>query len=368
MNAEQVKGTICRYLGREYCFLVGRGTTAIHLALKAVERQSGLGELILPTVCCPSLAQMVIYAGFKPVFADVTAITFALDADSFRARITADTKAVLPVHIFGYAAPMAEICDLAREHGIFVIEDAAQSLGGNCDGKKMGSYGEFSILSFGGDKILNAGGGGALVTDDAKLARLIEREMKNLPPFARPLEYSLKSLSHRNLYHAMVDLLRVNSETRVERIFSRAMPFYEDLYLQSFPEDSIMIERIRNGFERLDSDNARRVECAAQYEDLLAGAGAEVMLPTSWHESRVLWRYSFLIKDPAKTIRVTAALRKNKIHASNHYWSLADLFEGRHDHPNTTYVCPRILNLWTDETVTGSYIEQSCDIILSALN
>ena len=366
MNTEQVRNTICRYLGREYCFLVGRGTTAIHLALKAVERQSGLGEVILPTVCCPSLAQMVIYAGFKPVFADVSADTFALDLNSFRDRITAETRAVLPVHIFGYAAPMAEICGLARERGIFVIEDAAQSLGGDCNGGKMGSHGDFSILSFGGDKILNASGGGALLTDDAELARMIESDIKTLPVYARTLEYSLKSLSHRNLYHAMVDLLRVNGETKVASIFSSAMPFYEDLYLHSFPEDPVVLDRIENGFERLDSDNARRVECAAQYQDLLAGA--ELVLPTSWRESQVLWRYSFLIKDPAKTIRVTAALRKNKIHASNHYWSLADLFYGEKVYPNTSYVCPRILNLWTDETVTKSHIEKSCDIILDALN
>jgi dTDP-4-amino-4,6-dideoxygalactose transaminase len=365
MNTEQVRDTICRYLGREYCFLVGRGTTAIHLALKAVARQAGPGEVILPTVCCPSLAQMVIYAGFKPVFADVSADTFALDADSFRAKITADTKAVLPVHIFGYAAAMSEICDLARERGIFVIEDAAQSLGGNCDGKKMGSHGDFSILSFGGEKILDAGAGGALVTDDARLATIIDDEIKTLPVYARPLEYTLKSLSHRNLYHAMVDLLRINSEIKVDSIFSSAMPFYEDLYLQSAPEDPVVMKRIENGFGRLDSDNARRLERAAQYEALLTGA--EVVLPTSWHESGVLWRYSFLIKDPAKTIRVTAALRRNKIHASNHYWSLADLFCGEKVHPNTSYVCPRILNLWTDETVTKSYIEKSCDIILSAL-
>ena len=366
MNTEQVRDTICRYLGREYCFLVGRGTTAIHLALKAVERQSGLGEVILPTVCCPSLAQMVIYAGFKPVFADVSAETFALDPTSFRAKITLDTKAVLPVHIFGYAAPMTEICDLARERGIFVIEDAAQSLGGNCNGKKMGSHGDFSILSFGGEKILDAGAGGALVTDDARLAKIVDDEVKNLPVYARPLEYALKSLSHRNLYHAMLDVLRVNSEVRVDHIFSSAMPFYEDLYLQGFPEDGVVLENIKCGFERLESDNARRVECAAQYEALLAGA--EVILPSSWHESGVLWRYSFLIKDPTKTIRVTAALRKNKIHASNHYWSLADLFYGEKVHPNTSYLCPRILNLWTNKTVTRSYIEKSCGIILSGLS
>jgi dTDP-4-amino-4,6-dideoxygalactose transaminase len=366
MNAEQIKGTISRYLGREYCFLVGRGTTAIHLALKAVERRTGLGEVILPTICCPSLAQTVIYAGFKPVFADVSANTFALDLVSFRDRITADTKAVLPVHIFGYAAPMAEIGDLARERGIFVIEDAAQSLGGNCDGKKMGSHGDFSILSFGGDKILNAGGGGALLTDDPELARMIETDIKCLPRYERSPQYSLKSLSHRNLYHAMVDLLRVNRETKAADIFSQAMPFYEDLYLQSFPEDSKILERIERGFQQLDADNAKRVERAAQYEKLLSGAA--VTLPTSWRESRVLWRYSFLIKDAARTIQVTAALRKNKIHASNHYWSLADLFDGKNDYPNTSNICPRILNLWTDETATEPYISKSCDIILSALN
>jgi dTDP-4-amino-4,6-dideoxygalactose transaminase len=230
----------------------------------------------------------------------------------------------------------------------------------------MGSHGDFSVLSFGGDKILNAGGGGALVTDDGELAEMINSDLKSLPVYVRNVEYSLKSLSHRNLYHAMVDLLRINSEIRVDSIFSSAMPFYEDLYLQSFPEDPVVMERIENGFKRLDSDNARRVECAAQYEDMLAGADA--VLPTSWHESGVLWRYSFLIKDPAKTIRVTTALRRNRIHASNHYWSLADLFDGGQFHPNTKYVCPRILNLWTDETVTKGYIEKSCDIILSALN
>lgn len=366
MNTIKVNDTICRYLGREHSFLVGRGTTAIHLALKAVARRVGLGEVILPTICCPSLAQMVIYAGFKPVFADVSIDTFTLGLNSFRDRITAETKAVLPVHIFGYPAPMAEICGLARERGIFVIEDAAQSLGGNCDDKKMGGHGDFSILSFGGEKIINAGGGGALVTDDEELARMIDSDIKSLPAYVRPLEYSLKSLSHRNLYHAMIDLLRIKSEIKVDRIFSSAMPFYEDLYLQSFPEDPAVLDRIETGFERLDSDNAKRVERAAQYESLLAGA--EVVLPTSWHESQVLWRYSFLIKDSAKTMRVTAALRKNKIHASNHYWSLADLFDGKQVYPNTRYVCPRILNLWTDETATTSYIQKSCDIILDALN
>lgn len=366
MDTKRVNDTICRYLGREYSFLVGRGTTAIHLALQAIARAAGVGEVVLPTVACPSLAQMVLYAGFTPVFADVRADNYALDADAFAAKITSRTRAVLPIHIFGYAAPMADICRVARAHNVFVIEDAAQSLGGSCDQRKMGAHGEFSILSFGGEKIVNARAGGAVVTDDSKLAAIIAEEMEGLPPFARPIEYGLKSLSHRNLYHAMVDLLRGDQGLRVDKTFLGAIPFYEDLYVQAFPEDEGVAERIVRGFETLERDNAARVARAAQYEAALADCAA-LTLSDSWKESGVLWRYSFLVNNATQTARVTAALRKNKIHASNHYWSTADLFYGEKDYANTAHVCPRIINLWADETATVDYVARSCDVLRGAL-
>jgi perosamine synthetase len=172
--------TICNYLDQQYCFLVGRGTTALYIALKVIESQVGRGEIILPTISCTSLAQMVLYAGFMPVFADIDPREFTIDIGSFQSKISKETKGVLPVHIFGYVAPMVDICHIAKEHEIFVIEDIAQSLGGSCNGQKMGSYGDFSILSFGGDKILSAGGGGAIVTDDGDLAAIIAEEIRKL--------------------------------------------------------------------------------------------------------------------------------------------------------------------------------------------
>jgi dTDP-4-amino-4,6-dideoxygalactose transaminase len=368
MNTSRVKDTIRRYVGREHCTLTGRGTTAIHLALKTVERRAGPGEVVLPTVACPSLAQMVLYAGFEPVFADVRADDFTLDADSFREKITQRTRAVLPVHLFGYAAPMADICAVARERGVFIIEDAAQSLGGSCDGRKMGAHGDFSILSFGGEKILDAGAGGAVLTDDSELAAAIEEEARGLPSFNRSPDYALRSLSHRNLYHALVDLLRIDAAARVDDIFLPAVRFYEGLYLQAFPEDEGLAKRIVRGFETLDDDNARRIERAARYESLLASAGGDLLLPSSWKGSGVAWRYSFLFKDAAKTRSVTSALRRNGIHASNHYWSAADLFYGEKSAPATGYVCPRLVNLWVDAVATDDYVARSCDIILRALD
>ena len=104
IRTETVEEAICRHTGREHCFLVGRGTTAIFLGLKAVEKGAGLGEVVLPTIACAAVAQMVLYAGFTPIFADVEPESFTLDVESFQRTITSRTKAVIPVHVFGHAA------------------------------------------------------------------------------------------------------------------------------------------------------------------------------------------------------------------------------------------------------------------------
>src|SRR5207248_9799851 len=142
-RAEAVEEAIARNTGRKHCLLVGRGTTAIHLALRAIEASTGRGEVILPTIACASIAQVVLYAGFRPVFAEVDLDTLAISVESVESKLTAQTKAIMPVHIFGHAAPMAAITALAAERNVFVIEDAAQAAGGWCDGRPMGGQGDF---------------------------------------------------------------------------------------------------------------------------------------------------------------------------------------------------------------------------------
>jgi hypothetical protein len=125
------------------------------------------------------------------------------------------------------------------------------------------------------------------------------------------------------------------------------------------------LEGVIQGFKTLDAENALRVERATQYHSRLLNS--ELSLASSWKESGVVWRYSFLVNDPEKLLVVTDTLRKNRIHASNHYWSVADLFYGEKDYPHTSYVCPRILNLWVDANATKDYIAATCDIIMASL-
>ncbi len=362
-----VEEAICSYLGRRFCFLVGHGSTSIHLALKVIERKVGRGEIILPTVACASLSQTASNAGFTPVFADVRLADFTLSAESFRSRITRDTRAVLPIHIYGHPAPMTEIGRIAADHGVFVIEDAAQSVGGLCSGRKMGALGDFSILSFGGGKILEAGSGGALLTDNTEFVPAIREEIARLPDYPRSIEYDLRCLSRRNHYHAAMDLLRTDPQLRVDPMFRAALPFYRDLSVHKFPDDEKVLEKISRGFETLDAENALRIERAERYHALLSDCQPDLALFDPWRTSRVLWRYTFLVKDPSRLLSVTEALRKNGIHASNHYWSLADLHYGEKDHPNTSYICPRLLNLWVDETATECYIGKTGDVIGKSL-
>lgn len=366
ITRQQIEEQIAEYFNRRYCFLVGHGSTAIRLALKVIERKVGKGEIILPTVSCTSLAQVTQYAGFKPVFADVNPDDFTLDARSVEARINENTRGILPIHIFGHSAPMDELINLAARRGLFVIEDAAQSLGGSYRGKRHGSLGEFSIFSFGGSKIISAGQGGALATDDEEYAAIIREEMRQLPPFRPSVRTSLKSLSHRNLYHSLVDLLRANPGAEVNHLFFNAIPLYEELYLHSFSGDEQVLERISRGFSQLRENTDLRFERATLYYKLLFGEG-KLRHSESWKESQVVWRYTFLVEDPERLLVVTDQLRRNGIHASNHYWSVADLLYGEKNLPGTKYVCPRLLNLWVDEQATRGYIEKSCDIILKNL-
>ncbi len=351
---------------RNYAFLVGRGTTAIWLSLKTIEHILGSGEIILPTMGCAALTQIIIQAGFKPIFADVDPIEFTLDPSSLKSKITNNTKGILAIHLFGHPARMDEIGRIAKEHGLYVIEDAAQSIGGLYMGKKMGSWGHFSFFSFGGDKIVNAGSGGAVLVDEPYLAQIILDEIKFLPMVKRDKAYELMSLSHRNLYHSLVDLLRGDPQISINNIFTTAFPFYEHLYLQAFDGDVGVIQRITEEISKLDQNNSERIQRAHQYHSLLIG-NDQLALASSWREGGVLWRFSFLIKDPQKLLMVTDRLRKNRIHASNHYWSMADLLYGDKNYPNTAYVCPRILNLWVDENATQAYVSKSCEIILACL-
>ncbi|AUS99369.1 Cys/Met metabolism pyridoxal-phosphate-dependent enzyme [Nostoc sp. CENA543] len=152
------------------CVACNSGTDALYLALRALGISAG-DEVITTPFTFVATVEVIIAVGAKPVFVDIDATTFNLDVQQVAAAITPQTKAIIPVHLFGQPVDMTALMAIAQSHHIAVIEDCAQSTGAMWDGKKVGSIGNFGCFSFYPTKNLGAcGDGGAVTTNDPELA------------------------------------------------------------------------------------------------------------------------------------------------------------------------------------------------------
>lgn len=154
-----------KYLGVKYALSVVSGTAALHLAMRVLEVCPG-DEVIVPDQTFIACANVVRWVGATPVFCDVEKDTWCIDPASFKKAITKKTKVVMPVYTYGQPPKMDEIRKLAKEHGIFVVEDSCPAVGSLYKGKKAGSLSDVGAFSFQGAKILATGEGGMFVTSN----------------------------------------------------------------------------------------------------------------------------------------------------------------------------------------------------------
>ncbi len=171
-----------KYLGVRFAVSLPSCTSAIHLSLLALGVGPG-DEVVVPDVTWIASAAPISYVGATPVFADIDPHSWCLDAGSLRACLTKRTKAIVPVDLYGNLPEMAEIRTIAQSNDLSVIEDAAEAIGSEQDGRKAGSFGTTGVFSFHGSKTLTTGEGGMLVTDREDLYQrvLVLRDHGRLP-------------------------------------------------------------------------------------------------------------------------------------------------------------------------------------------
>jgi dTDP-4-amino-4,6-dideoxygalactose transaminase len=154
------------YSQSDFGIALNTGTSALHLALLAAGIGAGDEVITVPFTFVATVAA-ICYSGAKPVFVDVDPVTYTIDVTQIEKAITANTKAILPVHLYGQAADMDPILEIARRHGLTVIEDAAQAHGAEYKGQRVGSIGDIGCFSFYPGKNLGAyGEGGMAVTSN----------------------------------------------------------------------------------------------------------------------------------------------------------------------------------------------------------
>lgn len=162
------------YCNADFGIAVNTGTSALHLALLAAGIGAG-DEVITVPFTFVATAAAICYTGAKPVFVDIDPITYTIDVNKIEQAITERTKAILPVHLYGQPADMEPIMEIARRHGLTVIEDAAQAHGAEYKGKRVGSIGDIGCFSFYPGKNLGAyGEGGMIVTSNPEYTHTMQ--------------------------------------------------------------------------------------------------------------------------------------------------------------------------------------------------
>ncbi len=176
-NARALEKEFAEFVGAKHAICAVNGTAALHLAMEGLNISPGT-EVITPAFTFIASSNSICFGGNIPIFCDIDPNTFNIDPEKIKELINPNTKAIVPVHIFGLPCNMKAINDIAEDHDLKVIEDACQAHGGRIDGKHVGTFGDIGCFSFYATKNMITGEGGMVVTDNDDLADRM-RSLKN---------------------------------------------------------------------------------------------------------------------------------------------------------------------------------------------
>lgn len=167
-RTREFESQFASFVGTKYAVATTSGTTALHLGLLSLGIGNG-DEVIIPSFSFIASVNSILFCNAKPVFCDVDPRTFNIDPSKIEGLITPNTKAIMPVHLYGQSADMNPISEIAEKHDLFVIGDAAQAHGAKYDGKMIGSTGDLECFSFYPTKNMTTSEGGMITTNDDEL-------------------------------------------------------------------------------------------------------------------------------------------------------------------------------------------------------
>lgn len=328
-NVGAFEKELADYVGTEHAVAVANGTDALLLSLRVLGIGAG-DEVITTPYTFFATAEVISLLGATPVFVDTEAHSFNLDAEKLRASITPRTRAIIPVHLFGYPANMHAINAIAEEFGITVIEDAAQGFGADVGGQRVGSLGRLGCFSFYPTKVLGCyGDGGIITTNDSDL---VER-------------------------------------LRVLKNHGATAPFMHNTAGYNSRLDEIQASLLRIKLRKIDADIAARRRVAARYDELLAGSAVRVPARPDYG-GHVFNLYTVQLENRDAVREVLTA---NKIPSSLCYplpLHLQEVYTGLDYHAGDLPVCEHhstvALSLPVYPAMPDADIERICEVLKSA--
>ncbi len=284
-NVTALEAGVADYLGVSHAVAVNSGTDALHLAVAGLEIGPG-DEVVTSPFTFAATVEAIEYVGATPVLVDIDADSYNIHPELITAAITGNTRAILPVHMFGLPADMRPIMTLAADHGLKVIEDCAQSFGAAVDGQRVGGIGDAGAHSFYPTKTMGClGDGGMISTDDADLNQRL-RELRN------------------HGIGAGGEHVRLGFNSRL---------------------DDLQAALLRIKLEHIDASNDRRRKIASHYNEVLSAAGAKT--PTEADGLRHVYGYYTVIVNDRDALRAhlgeagvaTALYYPKPLHLHTHF-------------------------------------------------
>lgn len=331
---DRFEDEFAKYLGAEKAVVTMNGTAALQLAMVTLGIGEG-DEVIVPSMTFISSVNSIKYTGAEPVFVDICKDTFVMDAEKIEELITPKTKAIMPVHIYGYCVDMDRVCEIAKKYNLYVIEDATESLGTTYKGKMSGTIGDVGCFSFNGNKLITTGAGGMMVTNNSEVGEK-----------AKYLSNQTKTITENGgMYHK-----EIGFNFRMPNILA-AMGVAQ---LEQVPE-----------YLEVKRRNARL------YNELLKDTKGIRLTKISEDVDNCYWLYSIIVEDDFKVSRdeLLKILNENKIGARPFFLPVHDMppyKECKAGDMSVTYdICSKGINLPSSVSLTEDEVREVCSVINS---
>ena len=260
------------------------GRTALWAILKALGIKNG-DEILLQAYTCVVVPNSITSFNAKPVWVDINPKTFNMDVEDLKKKISKKTKAVIVQHTFGQPAEIEKIVEIAREHDLLVIEDCAQSLGGEYRGKKLGAFGDVAFFSFGRDKIISSVFGGMAITNSVKIGKRLKQIQGGLD--FPPKTWVFQQLIHPLAFALIISIYSFFGLGKILHFLGQKSSFlsravYKEEKLGRMPK--VLLAKLPNGlaalalkqFKKLEKFNSHRQKIAKFYNRELRGLPLEL--------------------------------------------------------------------------------------------
>ncbi len=346
---------------RKYVLMTGNATTSLYLALKSLNLKPK-SNIMIPNISCHHVPLSIFLAGHKPVLVDIDKSNFGLNLTNIKKKYNFKIKVILAIHSFGKICKIKQIENFCKKKKIHLIEDSALSIGMKSGNKPVGSFGISSVFSFGKGKVLDASGGGALLTDDYSFFKKAERLSKKLKSKSYKFKRKIDSIdeNHTKIYN---NFFIKNKKSKIKNEYKKKILSKAKFFLTKF--DDKILKKLNITNDRIIRIKEKRKKNFDYLNMNLNKIKKNFFsLPEKLKENEIPWRYNIFFKKESYRNHILKQLLKKKLKISSWHPRL-DLFYNSNNsiYPVSEYFGNRVLNIWINDEINKTYLNKIVKII-----